>query len=118
MVENSILSVAGCLAALVFLSGCSETVKELEITATPTEKPSLVLPQADELNLRDVKWLVITRDNFDEKIKELENSSASVVFFAVSAEGYENLSLNLNDLRTYIEQQKQIIAAYDSYYKQ
>lgn len=118
MVENSIQNAVGCLTALVFLSACGKPVSELEITATPTEKPSLVLPQAEELNLRDVEWFIITQDNFDEKIKELKNLSASVVFFAVSAEGYENLSLNLNDLRTYIEQQKQIIAAYDSYYKQ
>lgn len=118
MVKNSTQNAVGCLTALVILSACSEPVKELEITAEPTEKPSLVLPQADELNLRDIEWVVITQDNFDEKIKALENSSASIVFFAVSSEGYENLSLNLNDLRTYIEQQKQIIAAYDSYYKQ
>lgn len=38
------------------------------------------------------------------------------MFFALTEKGYENLSLNLNDLRTFIQQQRAIVAAYERYY--
>jgi len=75
------------------------------------------LPEADELNARPVKFFIITEDNIEEKFEELKNSGMPVVFFAMTSDGYENVSLNLSDLRAYIMQQKTIIAAYEEYYK-
>jgi predicted transcriptional regulator len=40
------------------------------------------------------------------------------LLFGVTDKGYENLALNLSDLRAYLQQQKAIIAAYENYYQQ
>lgn len=40
------------------------------------------------------------------------------MLFGVTDKGYENLALNLSDLRAYLQQQKAIIAAYENYYQQ
>ena len=75
------------------------------------------LPQADALTLRKVKWVIITKDNFDEEISKLESSGNALVFFALTQDGYKNLSLNMSDIRAYVEQQKAIIGTYEGYYK-
>jgi predicted transcriptional regulator len=67
--------------------------------------------------LREVKWVIITADNVEEQIKAIEESGRPVAFFALTDKGYENLGLNLSDLRAYIQQQQAIIAAYKAYYE-
>jgi len=102
----------------LFLMGCSlNQPKLLEVSASPIDKPELVLPNAQELNLRDVDWVVVTADNVEQVLADIEKSGRPVVLFALTDEGYENISLNLSDLRAYIQQQQAIMAAYDRYYK-
>jgi hypothetical protein len=100
------------------LIACSPRQEVLEISTTPVVRPTLVLPEADELATRPVEWMVITPDNFEEKIAELAASGEAIVVFGVTGTGYENLSLNLSDIRALVEQQQQIIVAYDRYYNQ
>jgi len=102
---------------LLVLTGCSSKPQELTVSARPIDKPELVLPQAQELNLRTLDWKVVTPDNIDEVWAEIETSGRPVVLFALTDEGYERVSLNLSDIRAYIQQQRSIIAAYDRYYK-
>lgn len=110
-------NVIGCLTLILLLSACGSSVQQLEVTATPTTRPTLSVPTANELNLRSVEWFVITRDNAEERFQELERRGIPVAFFAVTGEGYEHLSLNLNDIRSHVEQLNSIIVAYERYYQ-
>lgn len=69
------------------------------------------MPQPVELN--DVKFYVVTPDNLDEFLKEFEEDNGQIVFVATSVPSYENLSINLQELRRYILQQKEIILYYE-----
>lgn len=60
----------------------------------------------------------MTEDNFSDKIQEIKDSGRPVTFFALTDKGYENLGMNLSDLRAYIQQQQAIIAAYKTYYEE
>lgn len=71
-------------------------------------KPSVPIP--DELNLRNFEFIIITPENVDQVFAELRGDKA---LFALTAKGYENIALNLSDIRALIEQQKQIIALYE-----
>lgn len=115
------MSVLGCLSLAVLVSGCSLLASQpepVEISTTPVEKPELELPEADELRLRNLEWTLITPENVDEIIKQAEASGRPLVFFALTDEGYENLSLNIADIRAFIQQQDSIIAAYENYYEE
>lgn len=104
---------------LLFITACSSTVqpdKPIEVRTIEVLKPTPIVPQVDTLQLRDVKWVVLTPDNVDTKFSEIENGEA--VFFALTVNGYENIALNLSDIRSLIEQQKSIIAIYESQYKE
>jgi hypothetical protein len=80
------------------------------------QKPELVLPQADAIVNRPVQWIVITPENYEQVFADLEKSGQDVVLFGITAKGYENLALNANDIRTYMQQQNAIIVAYKNYY--
>lgn len=101
------------------LAGCgvfNSKPQPVEVSATPVSKPQLILPNEDELNLRGVEWIILTPENFEEKVAEAAKSGRPIAFFALTDEGYENLGLNLSDLRAYIQQQQAIIVAYERYY--
>lgn len=92
--------------------------QKIEVSAKPVDKPELVLPPSDALRMRDVEWVLITPENFEEKVAELSQNGRPVVFFALTDKGYENLSLNFSDIRSLIQQKNAIIAAYENYYKE
>jgi hypothetical protein len=109
------VNVLGC-GLILFLSACA-TTQPIQISASPIDKPELVLPTADQLNLRDVKWIIITPENAEQVLKTLPTTGGKVAVFALTDKGYQNLSLNINDLRTYVQQLQAIIVAYEGYYK-
>lgn len=104
---------------VLLLSACaSSQPKVIEISAKPVDKPELVLPTSDSLNMRQIEWIVITPENADDVMTKLSASGGKVAVFALTDKGYENLSMNINDLRTYITQLQAIIVAYEGYYKE
>lgn len=54
----------------------------------------------------------------EEKIAELTDNGQPYGLFVLTGEGYENLGLNFSDIRALVQQQKQIILAYERYYKE
>jgi hypothetical protein len=105
------------LIAISLISGCGSTPRRIEVSAKPVEKPALVLPKADELKMKKIEWVILTEENFSDQLAKLKASNRAVAFFATVDQGYENLGLNISSIRSYIQQQQAIIAAYESYYK-
>lgn len=115
MLKPSIRNVLGCLAAVLLISGCA-TTQPIQLSTSPVQRPELVLPEADAIVNRPVDWILITPENYEQVFADLKKSGQDVVLFGLTAKGYENLSLNANDLRTYMQQQNAIILAYKNYY--
>jgi len=99
------------------LAACSTTPQQIQVTSKPIDKPELVLPNVDQVNMRRIEWVIINEENIEEKIAELTAGGAPLAIFALTAQGYENLGLNFSDIRALVQQQQQIILAYDNYYK-
>ena len=91
--------------------------EKLEVSAKPVEKPKLTLPNADLLKMREVKWVIVTEENYKQVFADIEKSGRPVAIFGLTDKGYANLGLNFSDIRAYVQQQKSIIAAYEAYYK-
>lgn len=60
-----------------------------------------------------VDWYVITEENLEEKLAEVQAKTGNVVFMAITPKGYENLAIGIGDLRRYIKDQQAIIAYYE-----
>jgi hypothetical protein len=72
-----------------------------------TERPKPV-------SLTDIKFYVVTENNFQEFKETFSKENGDAVFYAISVRDYENLSLNMADLRRYILQQKEVIIYYEN----
>jgi hypothetical protein len=108
------------LASLFLMTGCSflsTPVKTIEVDAAPIERAPLTLPDVDKLTSRTVKWIIVTPDNVNEVFAKLEKDGTDLALFAITDNGYENLSLNMADIIKLIKQQQSIIAAYKNYYE-
>jgi len=77
----------------------------------------LNLPNPEPLNLMDVDWLVVTKDNVDEVMEKVKAEGGDYALFAVTDEGYKKLSSNLADIRSKLYEQNQIILSYKEYYE-
>ena len=109
------------LSSVVLLTGCASifgpSVKQIETVKVEVSKPALNLPNPEPLSLRETKWVVITKENADKIFEELEAKGQPVALFALTADGYEALSINIADIKTFIGTQKEIIIQYRDYYE-
>lgn len=103
------------------LMGCSVFNKKDPVPVTPEVKVvtrevpiQIMQPQLPrEIQLLDVEWFVLTRDNMDGKLLEVEKyQGGDFVVFALTPQGYENMARNLQEIRRYFLQQKEIILYY------
>ena len=65
------------------------------------------------INLTDTRLYVVNESNLEEFLKEFEEVNGNRAFIAFSVKDYENLSLNVAELRRYINQQNEIIIYYE-----
>ena len=105
---------------IISLGACSQNqpIQEIAISTKPIDKPKLVLPKVDKVNIRDIEWVVINEENVEEEIQKIKDSGQPVGLFTLTGKGYQNLALNFSDIRAMVQQQQQIIAAYETYYQQ
>lgn len=99
----------------IFLTGCSSLRPEPEIkTVTKIEKiqiPTVARPKPTQLN--DVRVYVVNKDNYEQFVKEFKEENGDLAYVALSMKDYENLALNIADLRRFILQQTDIIVYYE-----
>ena len=69
------------------------------------------------MDLIDTKVYVVTEDNLDEFLNEFKEIHGDVAFVALSMRDYENLALNIADIRRYLQQQGEIILYYEEMVK-
>ena len=86
-------------------------MERVVVNTQPLATPKPIVPPVDQPRMRDVKWVVITPENIDEQFAKI--TTGEVVLFAVTAQGYENLALNLSDVRANIDQYKAVIGVYE-----
>ena len=73
--------------------------------------PTVARPKPLQLN--DTRVFVVTKDNFEEFEKEFIKLYGDLAFVALSMKDYENLALNISDLRRFLNQQNEIIVYYE-----
>jgi hypothetical protein len=116
---KKIFGITSLLLAAIFLSACSTPQpRPITVSSSPVDRPELVLPSPDRIQTRTVDWVIITPDTAEAVFERIRATGRPVTFFALTENGYEALALNLNDLRTFIQQLQTIIQAYENYYAQ
>ena len=102
-------------AILLFLTGCSlrpdpeiKVVTQIEKTTVP------IVARPKPIDLVDTRVYVVTKDNYDSFVEEFTAEHGELAYVVLSMKDYENLALNIADLRRYLEQQNEIIVYYEN----
>ena len=98
---------------LLLISGCSLIPKQVEVQTKFVEKQIPIQGHPKGVTLYPVTFYAVTENNYEEFKEKLTDENADLVFFALSVPDYENMSLNLAELKRYIDQQKTIIIYYE-----
>ena len=72
-----------------------------------------VVARPKPVQLTDTRVFVVTKDNYEEFVKEFTELYGDLAFVALSMRDYENLALNIADLKRFLEQQNEIIVYYE-----
>tara|TARA_B100001093_G_C26796215_1_gene1001214 strand:+ start:537 stop:779 length:243 start_codon:yes stop_codon:yes gene_type:complete len=57
--------------------------------------------------------IVVTEDNLEEVINRVKNTQGEFVLYAMTAQSFESLALNFEQIKQFIETQNQIILYYE-----
>ena len=109
------VSLVLCLPLLLLSSGCSSwrEVLPVEIKTVEVERkiPTQKRPRAVKMN--DVYFYVVTEENFAAFKERFQKENGDLLFYALSVRDYETISLNMAELKRFIDQQQQIIVYYE-----
>jgi hypothetical protein len=64
-----------------------------------------------------VEWVVVTPENVDFILDSLDESGNEQVLIALTPGEYERLSIDIAELRRYINNQRAILIRYQKYYE-
>ncbi len=57
---------------------------------------------------------MVTKDNYEEFVKDFTEVYGDLAYVALSMKDYQNLAVNIADMRRYLNQQQQIIIYYEN----
>ena len=110
------LTVSSLLLLTLLLSSCGyirKPEKEIIVKTVEVQKIIPIQPQPKPVDMIDVKFYVVTEENYAEFKEKFMKTINDYVFYAVSVHDYENLAFNMAELYRYIRQQKEIIIYYE-----
>ncbi len=65
-----------------------------------------------EIDLKDPYWYVVSDKNIDEFLARVEKDQGQLVFFAMSVPDYEIMAYNMQELKRYIRELKEVVVYY------
>ena len=115
MVLKNYLKVLSLLLLCLAISSCSSwpKLKQIEIKTVQVERIIPTQNRPRPLNMNDIKFYVVTSENFEDFKQRYEKDNGTFLFYALSVRDYETLAINMAEIKRYIEQQKQIIIYYE-----
>ena len=110
------LTVSSLLLLPLLLSSCGyirKPEKEIIVKTVEVQKIIPIQPHPKPIDMIDVKFYVVTEENYEEFKEKFMKTNNDYVFYAVSVHDYENLAFNMAELYRYITQQKEIMIYYE-----
>ena len=59
-----------------------------------------------EIDLREVQWLTITPENYEEQFAIIEAQEGELVFLAMTIPDYETMAYNMQELKDILQNSK------------
>ena len=114
-------SIIAVIIAASMLQGCAllgwKALEGIEIKKKAVDRTPLNLADPQPLKPTAPQWRVITPENQAQVFAELKSKNIDQVLFALTDDGYEELSVDIAQIRALIAQQRDIIVKYREYYE-
>ena len=101
----------------LLLAACNTTGPMVLTKTSVVDRPKFDAQEPRPASQNGVQWMIITRDNVGAKLDELEKTQGVVTLFALTPQGYQNLSINIAELRRYIAEKNASYLAVKKYYE-
>ena len=65
-----------------------------------------------EIDLKQPQWIAITPENKDEQLARIEQQEGELVFLAMTIPDYEVMAYNMQEIKRYITELKDVVVYY------
>lgn len=110
---TNLLKITALILIASSITACSSIEPQVIVKTDYVEKKIPIQPRPKGVDMHPVYFYAVNEENIDEFLEKFEKENGDIVFFAISVPHYENLSLNLADIKRYIGQQKSLILYYE-----
>ena len=101
------------LMTSMMVSNCSLIpTKQVEVVAKPVERVITQPIMPREIDLKEVRWLTITPENYEEQFAIIDAQEGELVFLAMTIPDYETMAYNMQELKRYITELKDVVVYY------
>ena len=118
---GSVVRWSAIAAVCLGLQGCAllawKAIQPVEIEKKAHERTRLSLPDPQPIRPSTPSWILITPQNQNKVWEELRAKNADLVLFGLTDDGYEELATDMAQIRSFIQQQRDIIQKYRDYYE-
>jgi hypothetical protein len=86
--------------------------QSVEVVSKPIQRTIVqpILPR--EIDLKDPYWYVVSDKNIEEFLARVEKDQGQLVFVAMSVPDYELMAYNMQELKRYIYDLKEVVVYY------
>ena len=100
---------------MISMMACSCSLiptKEIQDTSKPIDRTIVQPVMPREIDLKEVRWLTITPENKDEQLARIEQQEGELVFLAMTIPDYEVMAYNMQEIKRYITELKDVVVYY------
>ena len=102
------------MVSILLLSSCSWKPEKEIVTVEKVISPTITIAQKPKaVKMLETRIIVITEKNLPEVIKKVKAGMGEFVIYGLDPASFKNLALNFEEIKRYIEQQKEIIIYYE-----
>ena len=110
--KTSSKSVALLMVLIVACSCSLLPTKQIQVTAKPLQKKIVQPIMPREIDLKELQWIAVTPDNWEEQLARIENQEGELVFLAMTIPDYEVMAYNMQEIKRYITELKDVVVYY------
>jgi hypothetical protein len=104
------------VTSMILMTVCSCSLipskQQVEVISKPIERTIVQPIMPREIDLKEPYWYVVSDKNLDEFLERVEKEHGQIVFLAMSVPDYEIMAYNMQELKRYINELKEVVVYY------
>jgi len=86
--------------------------KQIQVSAKPIERKIVQPIMPREIDLKQPEWIAVTPENWEDQLAKIEEQEGELVFLAMTIPDYEIMAYNMQEIKRYITELKDVVVYY------